>query len=257
LGTTPIQRAPPSTSSKSSSSTTKPNADLYALDAFTSAPWNRCSFFFGLLHGYLKIPEDFLETLHACLHISDTESFLEFFEAKPSSFLMRFPMQSLQAYHDQLYQAWSIARFCTTSLHATESLESFALHYDEPYSLRNSHHCKVIDGISRLVKQSYLLHQADFQNAFDTALRTSERTAPLFREFNSRLGRHVPTTPTPPVRTTSSPLVEPRYMSNPFSNLSPYAGVGPTHESQSCSPPHCSFPTQNHVLSYCGSGCRR
>jgi hypothetical protein len=44
--------------------------------------WNRQSFIFGLLNGYLKLPDDFLQNLRALLHISDTSTFLEFFKAK-------------------------------------------------------------------------------------------------------------------------------------------------------------------------------
>jgi hypothetical protein len=94
----------------SNSTVTGVSADLCAIDAVSSAPWRRQSFIFGLLNGYLKLPDDFFQNLRALLHVSDTSTFLEFFKAKPSSFLPRLPHQALTQYHDQFCQAWSIAK---------------------------------------------------------------------------------------------------------------------------------------------------
>jgi hypothetical protein len=157
--------------------------DLYALDAFSSAPWNRQSFIFGLLNGYLKLPDDFLKTLRALLHITDTSTFLEFFKAKPSSFLPRLPLQALKQYHDQFCQAWSIAKYFTR-LHATEPFESFVSTYDVPYSQQVHQHCLVVRDIGRFLRQNQIIDQAEFQRAFDITTTLSN----LFPGFQFESG---------------------------------------------------------------------
>jgi hypothetical protein len=227
---TPATQLP---SRKTFSSTTNVATEiLYTMDAYASAPWNQQSFFFGLLHGYLKFPDDFLVSLQEILQIADTSSFLEFF-GKPRSFVMRLPMSTLQTYHDQLYQSWLVTKFFLTHLHLNEDILLFASEYDDSYSPQNNHHCQVIGSISRFIKQNLFVDQEEFQKAFEIATRASERVASSFEGFNSRLGRQLPTTPTPPIRDTTyqcSPVVEPISQQNPFSNLPPYARVGSTYE---------------------------
>jgi hypothetical protein len=100
----------PSSSTPSSTTIVASTANLFIQDAFYSAPWNRQSFIFGLLHGYLKLPDDFHQALCDILHISDTNTFLEFFKANPSSFPPRLPLQAVTQYHDHICQAWSITK---------------------------------------------------------------------------------------------------------------------------------------------------
>jgi hypothetical protein len=74
-------------------STTIPTTNIHAFDIFHSALWNRQSCIFGLLNGYLNLPDDLLGALCDILHISDTVTFIDGFKSKPSSFLLRPPPQ--------------------------------------------------------------------------------------------------------------------------------------------------------------------
>jgi hypothetical protein len=121
------------------------------LEASASGSWNRHSFFFCLLLGYLKFSEDFLETLNDLLVIADVKSFLEFFKRRPSSFLMRLPVAMLHPYHDHLYMAWSITKFFTNRLHLLENRPSFAVTYVEPYTSQNDLYCLVLRDITRFL----------------------------------------------------------------------------------------------------------
>jgi hypothetical protein len=145
-------------------------------------------------------------------------------------------VESHLSIYDRLTRRQHYARRITKyfiRLHATESFESFVSTYDAPYSKQDQQQCFMLREIGRFLKQNQMIDHAEFQRTFDI-ITTSGSRPTSFRDFNSRLGRPVPTTPTPPVRDSSfqtSPIVEPVSRNNPFSNLPPYARSGVTRES--------------------------
>jgi hypothetical protein len=189
-----------------------------------------------LLHQSLQMSESLLEDIHVMLFNSNTESFVEFFTEKPSFFLLRvpFPIPTLSTYHDSLYYASAVAKYFSFQLHPGANPKDFAGIYDDTFSQANSYHQAALDGLGRYLQRNCLRAQPVFQEASDVALATLNSTAPLresFRSFNSRLRRQVLSTPTAPVVDgyyQRSPIVEPISRENTFSNLPPYARVGPT-----------------------------
>jgi hypothetical protein len=107
--------------------------------------------------------------------------------------------------------------------------------HDEPVSFNNASHKAVLDGIGRYFQQLGTLAQPEFQEAFDLALATLNRTGSMresFQNFNAGLGRQIPSTPPEPAPMLDyqrSPVVEPLSRANPFTNAPPYARVGSTY----------------------------
>jgi hypothetical protein len=116
-----------SSSSTSSIDLADSDSDVWKLRA--AASWNDTSFFYRVLFRTLQLPRSFLALLSEHLCISNTETFLDFFNNKPLVFLSKLDDVFINKYANSLYLSWLNARFFLR-LHSGESIHSFATSYD-------------------------------------------------------------------------------------------------------------------------------
>jgi hypothetical protein len=214
------------------------------------APWNKYSFLYGLLTKSYKLHPSFMvECLQESVYIYNSDTFLEFFKEKPKLFLVRLPLSvpDLLNYHQALYTSSIVARYLLARTHMNQRIDELAESYDTPFSEDNPLHMEVLRGIGRYYHQMATWSKPEFQDTFNFTLARLNSTASLresFDNFNASVGRRVTSTPPAPASAMEyqqSPIVEPRSPQDRFTNVPPYARVGPTYENQHCQQANVPF----------------